>query len=98
MLSAPASMLFALDSNERALGALAGGFAVVWVLFFIALVIFSIYCCWRVAMKCGYPGAYSLLLLLPVINIIVQLVWVFSEWPIEAELKRARAGALQRPS
>lgn len=89
-------LVFALDRSDEMLRAMAGGFAVVWFLIVIALVIFSIYCAWRVATKCGYPGAYSLLLLIPVVNLIVELIWVFSEWPIEAELKRLRSSSLPR--
>ncbi len=62
----------------------------VWLLLFV----FEIYCAWRVAQKCGYPGAYSLLLLIPLVNVIVILVWVFSRWPIEAELQRLRGGSI----
>ena len=60
------------------------------------VLLFTIYCTWRVAEKCGYPGAYCLLLLIPFVNIVVQLIWVFSEWPIEAEVKRLRSTSLQR--
>jgi hypothetical protein len=74
---------------------LSAGFIAFLVFFGIAAVLFTMYCWWHVAQKCGYPGAYSLLLLIPVVNIIVQLIWIFSEWPIEAEVKRLRASARQ---
>jgi uncharacterized membrane protein YhaH (DUF805 family) len=86
--------LLQYDSSDHTNTGLAAFFAamgVLWFLVFLVLFVFSIYCVWRVAVKCGYPGAYSLLLLIPVVNIILQLIWVFSEWPIEAELKRCRA-------
>jgi uncharacterized membrane protein YhaH (DUF805 family) len=62
-----------------------------WVIFALAAILFTLYCYWRVAEKCGYPGVYSLLLLIPLVNIVVHLYWVFAEWPIEAEVKRLRA-------
>jgi hypothetical protein len=74
----------------------ATGFIVVYLLFIAAVLIFAIYCWWRVAVKCGYPGAYSLLLLIPLVNIVIQLIWVFTEWPIETELKRLR-GSMTQP-
>ncbi len=88
-------LIFAFDRNDDMFRAMAGGFAVVWFLFVIAVLIFSIYCAWRVATKSGYPGAYSLLLLIPIVNIVIQLIWVFSEWPIEAELKRLRSSSIR---
>jgi hypothetical protein len=67
-----------------------------WLLF-VVLFIFQIYCYWRVAQKSGYPGAYSLLALIPLVNVVILLVWVFSEWPIEAELKRLRGSTPLQP-
>jgi uncharacterized membrane protein YhaH (DUF805 family) len=94
MFSTLPCLILALDSNQDMYRGLAAGAIALWFLFAIAVLIFSIYCAWRVATKCGYPGAYSLLLLIPIVNIIVQLIWVFSEWPIETELKRARSAIL----
>jgi uncharacterized membrane protein YhaH (DUF805 family) len=101
MLRACLHLLSVLDYHPAAWGALAGGFIFLWSLVAMALIIFTIYCTWRVAAKCGYPGAYSLLMLIPIVNILVQLVWVFSEWPIETELRRLRGanpqGAIVQP-
>jgi len=81
------------DSGDHngGVAALFAAMSLIWFLVIMAIFIFVVYCSWRVAVKCGYPGAYSLLLLIPLVNIIIQLIWVFSEWPIEAELKRCRA-------
>ncbi|HYW11414.1 MAG TPA: hypothetical protein VE871_05635 [Longimicrobium sp.] len=38
---------------------------------------------WRIVSKAGYPGAWSLLLFVPVINLIAIFVFAFSEWPLE---------------
>ena len=86
-----------LDYHSGAWGAAAGGFIFLWFLFVAAVLIFSIYCTWRVAEKSGYPGVYSLLLLIPVVNIIVQLYWVFSEWPIQVELRNLRGTSRLSP-
>ncbi len=60
--------------------------------FFISLValasiVLGIIVQWRIASKAGYNGALSLLMLVPFVNIVVLLVFAFSEWPIERELK-----------
>jgi len=84
--------LMLVDDNGRALPAILGsGFILFFVIVGLALLAFQIYCCWRVAEKCGYQGVMSLWLLVPIANIVVQLLWVFSEWPIETEVKRLRA-------
>jgi uncharacterized membrane protein YhaH (DUF805 family) len=84
-------VILLLDSNDRmASSAILAMISTFWFVF-LALIIFQIYCYCRVAQKSGYPGAYSLLLLIPLVNIVISLIWVFSEWPIEAELKRLRA-------
>lgn len=83
-------MLLVDDRNSQLWSAAFGTFAIFWFCIALVAIIFTIYCWWRVAQKCGYPGVYSLLLLIPLVNIAIQLIWVFSEWPIEAELKRCR--------
>ena len=70
-----------------------GVFALVWLVIFI----FGLYLNWRIAQKSGYPGAYSLLMLIPLVNIVVFLIWVFSDWPVEIEARRARAGDAVMP-
>ena len=39
--------------------------------------------CWRVVGKAGYAGAWSLLVLVPLVNIIALWVFAFSRWPRE---------------
>jgi len=70
-----------------------GIFLVVWLVLFL----FCVYVNWRIAEKSGFPGAYSLLMLIPLLNIIVFLIWVFSDWPVEVEARRARAGEAVMP-
>ena len=45
---------------------------------------------WRIFDKTGYGGAMSLLMLLPIINLIMLLVLAFGEWPIQQEVRRLR--------
>ena len=51
----------------------------------IALVLWA-----AVFQRAGYPVWYTLLLLVPVINLIWLVVFAFREWPIERELARLR--------
>ncbi len=78
--------------SNAAAAALAGGFGLVTLLVFLAIMLFGLYMNWRIASKAGYNGALSLLLLVPLVNLIVLIAFAFSEWPIEAELARLRSG------
>jgi heme/copper-type cytochrome/quinol oxidase subunit 2 len=79
------------DSSSAA-GAIlaASGFVLIVSL---AAVIFAIIIYWRIASKAGYNGAMSLLLLIPIVNLIILIMFAFSEWPIQKELNQLRAMA-----
>lgn len=47
---------------------------------------------WKTVSKAGYPGAWSLLMLVPFVNLIAMFMFAFSEWPLE----RAARAAQQR--
>ena len=53
--------------------------------FIFALVIY-----WRIFSKAGYSGARSLLMLIPIVNLIIVIMFAFAEWPIQRELKQLR--------
>ena len=59
--------------------------------------IFAIIIYWRIFSKAGYSGARSLLMLIPVVNLIIIIMFAFSEWPIQQELNRLRAMSGGRP-
>jgi hypothetical protein len=48
---------------------------------------------WRIAAKAGFSGAASLLMLIPLVNIIVVIYFAFTEWPIERALRESRIRA-----
>ena len=52
---------------------------------------------WKVFSKAGYPGALSLGMMLPVVNIVLLYFLGFSDWPVLKELKRLRP-SLEPPS
>ena len=47
---------------------------------------------WRIVAMTGLPGVLSLLFLVPIANIIMLFVLVFSKWPVQKELKKAKSG------
>jgi len=57
----------------------------------LAILAFNILCNWLIARKAGYNPALSLLMLVPLANFIVFLIFVFGEWPLHAENRALRA-------
>lgn len=49
----------------------------------ILLVVIVIYIppLWRIASKAGYSGAWSILMLVPLLNLVLIWVFAFSSWP-----------------
>jgi len=45
---------------------------------------------WKVFSKAGYPGALSLGMILPVVNIVLLYFLGFSDWPVLKQLKTLR--------
>ena len=50
-----------------------------WV---VALVIFF-WCAARILNKAGYSGWWSLIMLIPIVNIVFLWIFAFSKWPKE---------------
>jgi hypothetical protein len=48
---------------------------------FVAFLVFFLYPTWRIVTKAGYHGAWSLLSLVPLVNIVMLWVFAFSNWP-----------------
>lgn len=49
-----------------------------WMLLMGAVVVIPF---WRICTKAGYPGPLSLLILVPLVNLVFLYVLAFSEWP-----------------
>lgn len=49
-----------------------------WLLLLVIFVIPA----WRVVAKAGFNGAWSLLLLIPFVNLIAIWVFAFMRWPV----------------
>ncbi|WBS01079.1 hypothetical protein OU994_22610 [Pseudoduganella sp. SL102] len=41
---------------------------------------------WRIVSKAGYPGVLSLLIWIPVVNIVLLWVFAFMKWPNERKV------------
>ena len=65
------------------------------VIFSLIAIIFFVIIYWRIFSKAGYSGALSLLMFIPIANIIVLCVLAFGKWPIHKELNYLRQQVAQ---
>jgi hypothetical protein len=79
-----------MHNNGADAAAVLAGFGIVGFLVGIAAIVFTIVVYWKIASKAGYNGAMSLLLFIPLVNLVIIAMFAFSRWPIEDELARAR--------
>ncbi len=56
----------------------------------------SIVIYYRIAAKAGYNGWVSLLLFIPLVNIVMIFIFAFSTWPIERRLAYLEQVAAQQ--
>lgn len=63
-------------------------FAVIGIIC-LAVIIFFIVCYWKIWSKAGFNGAWSLLMLIPLVNLIAFACFAFAKWPVNARLHPA---------
>jgi len=56
----------------------------------IVYLVFSIWGCWKIARKAGYPPWWGLVMIVPLVNLILFFYFAFAEWPIQRELKNLK--------
>ena len=72
------------SQNDAALAGLAGMGCLMVVIFVVALILFPVFCYWRIFAKAGYNGALALLCLVPGVGMIIVLcILAFGTWPNE---------------
>jgi hypothetical protein len=72
-------------NNDAAVGAMCAVWSIAGVLLVLMIIVW-----WKIFEKTGYGGAMSLLMLLPIVNIVMLLVLAFGEWPVLQEVRRLR--------
>lgn len=54
------------------------GFGSLWMIVVGAIVVVPF---WKICTKAGFPGALSLLVLIPLVNVVFLYVLAFADWP-----------------
>src|SRR5690242_15721975 len=71
-------------------------FSVIFGIIGLAMIVFSVLIYWKIFSKAGYSGAMSLLMLVPIANIVVLCMLAFGNWPVLQELEQLRMQAMGR--
>lgn len=66
--------------------AMGAGVALGFLVFYLVIVVVMIVAYWKIWSKAGFNGAWSLLMLIPLANIIAFLYLAFAEWPIHKRM------------
>ena len=61
-------------------------FGIIAIVLYVAFIVLMLVANWKIWSKAGFHGAWSLLLLVPVVNLIAYLYFAFAEWPIRRRL------------
>jgi uncharacterized membrane protein YhaH (DUF805 family) len=80
------------DNSGAAAGVAAfGGAMILFMLIGVAIFAFVLIMWWKIFSKAGYSGAMSLLLLIPIANLIALCILAFGDWPVLREVRALRA-------
>jgi hypothetical protein len=82
------------DSQTSQIQTMIAAFGVVYCIVALALIAFAVIVYWKIFSKAGYSGALSLLMFVPIANIVMLCILAFSEWPVLRELNMLRQQAM----
>jgi len=63
-----------------------GSAMLVMAIFYLAIIVVMIVAYWKIWSKAGFNGAWSLLMLIPLVGLISFLYLAFAEWPIHKRI------------
>lgn len=65
-----------------------GTFSIIhWLIFAIVFIAWMVPA-WRITSKAGFSGAWSLILLVPMVGFVAIWAFAFMKWPIETQAER----------
>ncbi len=70
-----------IGTNSSALASMGIATLLIMLVSFIVLLV----AWYKIFKKAGYPGWYTILMIIPIVNLIIFLVFAFSQWPVLKE-------------
>ena len=62
------------------------GVLIIAIILYVAIIAFFIFCWWKIWSKAGFNGAWSLLMIVPIVGFIAFIYFTFSDWPVHKRL------------
>ncbi|GHO86541.1 hypothetical protein [Dictyobacter formicarum] len=84
------------SESTQVAAALTAYFAIVGIIVLISIV-FSVIIYWKIFSKAGYSGAMSLLMFVPIANLVALCILAFGDWPVLQELNMLRQQVRSMP-
>jgi heme/copper-type cytochrome/quinol oxidase subunit 2 len=77
-------------ATSQQIAAALATFGLIFGLIGLVSIVFTVIIYWKIFSKAGYSGAMSLLMFVPIANIVALCILAFGEWPIYRELNQLR--------
>jgi hypothetical protein len=74
-------------------GRVESGVVAVVVVIYVAIFVLILIGWVKILSKAGYSGWWVLIGFVPLVNLVMLLVFAFSDWPVLQEVRRLRSGA-----
>ena len=78
------------DPSGAAAAALAA-FGLIYAIVVLVMIAFYVFIAYMIVNRAGYNPWLSLLILVPLVNFVMLLIFAFSEWPVQRENRALRA-------
>ena len=78
------------DPSGAAAAALAA-FGLIYAIVVLVMIAFYVFVAYMIVNRAGYNPWLSLLILVPLVNFVMLLIFAFSEWPVQKENRMLRA-------
>lgn len=84
------------SESSQVAAVLVAYFAIIGIIGLISIV-FSVVIFWKIFSKAGYSGAMSLLMFIPIANLVALCILAFGDWPVLQELNMLRQQVRSMP-
>jgi hypothetical protein len=81
-------------SEEEIISLFSGVFGCSLIILFLVL---AVMVWWKIFAKAGYGGAFGLLMLIPVVNLVMICILAFGKWPVLREVEELRRQVRSTP-
>ena len=71
---------------------ISGGAFAILAVFYLVIIVVMLVATAQILKKAGYSAWWVLVMFVPLVNIVMYLVFAFSEWPVRRQLRQLQGG------